>query len=583
MSSSTGEDYYKSGYIDETQNALMDQISVDTILEEEPMISVNNIAGQSHISIQTISANNTELKARTVSNPDFDTFTSGGPHPPQNSAKVLALTKDMASYFATKYDVKSMDRKQYTNLLVDLRNAGILSPQEYSAAYGGTMPTVDCSISWPNGCEEIDFTSFLKDCAQLCKEVVPTANQANNTVLVATYSRLSKLFSQIGDAVGETHTQTNVAAKNAAPLTKEQREVERLTALLKEDKSFSESSNRDYFTHPIARELASAMILADKDVQAQIAKELSVSVSQMKAMLKSNDRNTSAQVLFKYDAILVRKARTEGLTETEKLLDSRLERISTVSQGTFNERMESVQKEIEESFRKENMCVDSSKTYSFHLDTSNFTFSVTGGTDKENWMIANIINNSKNLLETLSALYGHRREDGQYNPWVIEESPYKNELLQTNGVASVSNEYMEKMKSLFPAWNQWLQNNYLKERYGFGLDDIEYKGNGTFVGKTDKITELIASMGTDFIKYGGGSLISDIHTQLLSRYGVGLHEVYFTEDGTPVGRTDEASKLIEKAGDAILDDIKHPQKVDIPIFDGPMFILENGQFKVLYG
>lgn len=364
---------------------------------------------------------------------------------------------------------------------------------------------------------------------------------------------------------------------------KEQREVERLTALLKEDKSFSESSNRDYFTHPIARELASAMILADKDVQAQIAKELSVSVSQIKAMLKSNDRNTSAQVLFKYDAILVRKARTEGLTETEKLLDSRLERISTVSQGTFNERMESVQKEIEESFRKENMCVDSSKTYSFHLDTSNFTFSVTGGTDKENWMMANIINSSKNLLETLSALYGHRREDGQYNPWVIEESLYKNELLQTNGVASVSNEYMEKMKSLFPAWNQWLQNNYLKDRYGFGLDDIEYKGNGTFVGKTDKITELIASMGTDFIKYGGGSLISDIHTQLLSRYGVGLHEVYFTEDGTPVGRTDEASKLIEKAGDAILDDIKHPQKVDTPIFDGPMFILENGQFKVLYG
>lgn len=552
------------------------------------MTSVNNIAGQSHISIQAVSANYTEPKAQTVSSPNYDTFTSGGPQPPQNSTKVLALTEDMASYFATKYDAKSMDRKQYTNLLVDLRNAGILSPQEYSAAYGGTMPTMDRSISWPNGCEEIDFTSFLRDCAQLCEKVVSTfeqssADQANNTVLAATYSRLSKLFSQIGNAAEETHAQSNAATENAAPLTKEQQEVERLTALLKEDKSFSESSNRDYFTHPLARELASAMILVDKDVQSQIAKELSVTVSQMKAMLKSNDRNTSAQVLFKYDAILVRKARTEGLTETEKLLDDRLERISTVSQGTFNERMESVQKEIEESFRKENMCVDSSKAYSFHLDTSNFTFSVTGGTDKENLMIANIINSSKNLLETLSALYGHRREDGQYNPWVIEESPYKNELLQKNGVALVSKEYTEKMKYLFPAWNQWLQNNYLMDRYGFGLDDIEYKGNGTFVGKTDEITELIASMGTGFIKYGGGSLLSDIHTQLLSRYGVGLHEVYFTEDGTPVGRTDEASKLIKKAGDTFLDDIKRPQKVDTPTFDGPMFILENGQFKVLYG
>lgn len=562
-------------------------IHVDTILEVESMTSVNNIAGQSHISIQTISADHTKREARTASSPNFDTFTFGGPQLPQNSTKVLALTEDMVSYYATKYNVKSMDRKQYTNLLVDLRNAGVLSSQEYSAAYGGAMPTMGRSISWPNGCAEIDFTSFLKDCVQLCEEVVSTSDQSsvdqtNNSVLVATYSRLSKLFDKIGDSVGESHTQINVATKNASPLTKEQREVERLTALLKEDKSFSESSNRDYFTHPLARELASAMILADKDVQAQIAKELSVSISQMKAMLTSNDRNTSAQVLFKYDAILVRKARTEGLTETEKLLDSRLERISTVSQGTFNERMESIQKEIEESFRKENMCVNSSKTYSFHLDTSNFTFSVTGGTDRENWMMANIINNSKNLLETLSALYGHRREDGQYNPWVIEDLPYKDELLQTNGVASVSNEYMEKMKKLFPAWNQQLQNNYLRNRYGFGLDDIEYIGNGTFAGKTDEITEFIASMGTDFIKYGGGSLLSDIHTRLLSRYGIGLHEVYFTEDGTPVGRTDGVSKLIEKAGNAFLDDIKHPQKIDTPIFDGPMFILENGQFKVLY-
>lgn len=78
-------------------------------------------------------------------------------------------------------------------------------------------------------------------------------------------------------------------------------------------------------------------------------------------------------------------------------------------------------------------------------------------------------------------------------------------------------------------------------------------------------------------------MLSDIHTQLLARYGVGLHEVYFTEDGTPVGRTDETSKLIEKAGDAFLDDIKHSPKIDVPIFDGPMFILENGQFRVLYG
>ena len=143
------------------------------------MTSVNNIAGQSHISIQAVSTICTEAKAPTVSSPDFDTFTLGEPQLPQNSNKVSVLTKDMASYFAAKYDVKSMDRKQYTNLLADLRNAGLLSSQEFSAAYGGTMPAMDRSISWPNGCEEIDFTSFLKDCAKLCEQVVSYSEQSS--------------------------------------------------------------------------------------------------------------------------------------------------------------------------------------------------------------------------------------------------------------------------------------------------------------------------------------------------------------------------------------------------------------------
>ena len=555
------------------------------------MTSVNNVIGQSHISIQTISTNCTEAKAPIVSSPDFDTFTLGGPQFPLNSNKVSALTEDMASYFAAKYDVKSMDRKQYTNLLADLRNAGLLSSQEFSAAYGGTMPAMDRSISWPNGCEEIDFTSFIKDCAKLCDQAVSysdqsSADKANSEVLAVTYSHLSELFCVIENASegtpAQNDTQTISVAENSAPLTKEQKDVERLTALLKSDKSFSESSYRSYFDHPVAYQLASAMILADEDVLAQIAKDLSVTVSQVKSMLKSKDDLTSAQVLFKYDAILVHKARTEGLTDTEKLLSDRLERISLVSQGTFSERMQSIQKEIEEAFQKENMCIDTSKSYSFYLDTSTFTFSVTGGTDEENTMMAEIINKSKNLLETLSALYGHRREDGQYNPWVAEESPYKNELLQKNGVASVSQEYTEKMKKLFPAWNQQYQNIYLKEHYVFGLDDIEYVGNYKFIGKTDVITELIASMGLDFINYGGGSILSDIHTKLLNRYGFGLHELYFAEDGTITGKTKKITELIKKAGDDFLNDIKHPEKVDVPVFDEPMFVFENGQFRVLY-
>ena len=114
------------------------------------------------------------------------------------------------------------------------------------------------------------------------------------------------------------------------------------------------------------------------------------------------------------------------------------------------------------------------------------------------------------------------------------------------------------------------------------MNDIEYVGNYKFIGKTDVITELIASMGLDFINYGGGSILSDIHTKLLSRYGFGLHELYFAEDGTITGKTKKVTDLIKKAGDDFLNDIKHPEKVDVPVFDEPMFVFENGQFRVLY-
>lgn len=47
------------------------------------------------------------------------------------------------------------------------------------------------------------------------------------------------------------------------------------------------------------------------------------------------------------------------------------------------------------------------------LDTSSFTFSVSGGTDGENTIIADVINSSQNLTTALSALYGHKKADEQ--------------------------------------------------------------------------------------------------------------------------------------------------------------------------
>lgn len=139
------------------------------------------------------------------------------------------------------------------------------------------------------------------------------------------------------------------------------------------------------------------------------------------------------------------------------------------------------------------------------------------------------------------------------------------------------------MEQLIPAYNQWSQEAYMQKRYGFGMDDIEYVGGYKIIGKTDsKITEQIDRLGMDFITFGGGALLSIIDHMLETRYGFGLHEVDFAEDGTIVGRTKEVNELIVQAGDNLYQDIKQPPKVTTPVFDEPVFTMKGGQFTVLY-
>lgn len=483
-----------------------------------------------------------------------DTYTHDCTQSPITKPKTTALTEDMAADFAKKYDVRNMDRNQYTRLLVNLRDAGVLTSQEYSAAYGGSMPSAAESIPWPQGRQTVDFTKLLQNCSQLCSasdSAGEASQNANDQTLSETYSHLSKIFSAIGAVT---------ASSQKAPLTNEEQEVERLTALLKEDKAFCENPHRNFYNHPLAQKLVMAMILANERFLAQLATNFGVSIPQMKDMLNSEDGQTIAQVDLAYHNMLVSKAQSEGLTETETLLSGHLEWVNFIEQSSFDQRMESIKQDIDQALQEKGMNLDHSKSYSFSLDTSNFTFSVSGGTDEENAMISDIINSSENLVQSLSAMYGHKKEDGQM----------------------VSEAYTDKMSKLIPAYNQWSVENYMQERYGFGMDDIEYKGGYTIVGNTQEITDQINSMGSDFIIFGGGELLVNVDRVLRTKYGFGLHEVDFTGDEKLVGRTKEVQSLIAQGGADLYEDIKHPPKVDVPVFDNPVFTLENGQFKAVY-
>lgn len=320
-----------------------------------------------------------------------------------------------------------------------------------------------------------------------------------------------------------------------------QAEIERLTQLLKQDPSFN-TSCRNYMGHPIGRQLASTIIMADEDIQAQIAKTLWDATAQsnvisrknpaaygpesylppdyrgfdIKAMLQSSDPQTVNQVLIYYENVLSKKAQVSGLTETERLLSLHLERLELSAQGTFHDRMESVLTNIEKGFNDLGIPFDKSKLYSFTLDTTTFKFSASGGTDRENALIEQIINTSNykenNLGAALAALYAHRYDDGSYNPWAVDSLPYKDEVVPKYGIASVPHEYAEKMKQLFPAYQRYSMDKSLNAQYGFGIDDIKYCG-GEIIGKTEEITKIIKDAGINFMKTTGDAFIS-----LQSRY-----------------------------------------------------------------
>ena len=110
-----------------------------------------------------------------------------------------------------------------------------------------------------------------------------------------------------------------------------------------------------------------------------------------------------------------------------------------------------------------------------------------------------------------------------------------------------------------------------------------YEGNYTIKGKTPEITKQIADLGMEFITFGGGSFISEIHETLVSRYGFGLNDVDFTEDGRMIGGTDEVKKIIAADRENIMRDLRKPPKIETPVFDGPVFTLENGRFQAVYG
>lgn len=125
------------------------------------------------------------------------------------------LTDEMAISLAKKYDVKNMTRDEYGSLLKELRNAGVISSQDFSVGFGGAVPyngpsglTIGASKdsgleAWPFGKEKGDFTKLLRACAQYCKDFSYSQDKDGKgkeicNSMSGSYQRLLEAFEQIG-------------------------------------------------------------------------------------------------------------------------------------------------------------------------------------------------------------------------------------------------------------------------------------------------------------------------------------------------------------------------------------------------
>ena len=305
-----------------------------------------------------------------------------------------------------------------------------------------------------------------------------------------------------------------------------QAKIDSLADKLKQDSSFVEDKRRAFYNNPVGRELAKEMILSDEGLQDEIAKNIWKGLTDIapgyayvppswkdidvKAMLLSPNEQDQFRVFTNYEVVLFNKA-AFGLSDTEKLLSARVEEASFSAAATFDEKMDRIFDKVRAEFEANGLTFDESKSYAFSLDTSVFKFSVSGGTDAENTLIEKVLNKNdytgQNLLNTLSAVYSHRQENGSFLPW-IADGARSQEAVLTYGVTSVSKDYAKQMDQLFSAWDRCRMDESLKEQYGFGVDALAYQG-GKLIGKTPEAQAVIDADEWDFMKKTGYAFISN--------------------------------------------------------------------------
>lgn len=491
------------------------------------------------------------VSTENISKSDTDSFISDFPQEEIPCGDQHGrISREQIEDLSQKYDLHNMDRNQFSRLLAELRDSGVITAQEYSAAYAGTMPQgMSQKPVFPFGKEKADFIQLMSQCVKCCADM---SASADGEVFTAIYTRLHTVFNQIDQTES---TEPAVEQSDSAPAAEEESlqgkyndKVIQLYEQLKAEKKPGYLSSPSSVT---ARKLAKEYLLSDDKLVESLAKKLWIDrARQNQAIIKSghteriqylppdyteiadrirgvlagkyaddislyadhgNHPMYRSNIYVEVDEFLRAKARSgERLNEIERQLSKVAAQWEKNTWQNFDDQMKGIQDEINNQLGESEFSVDMDKEYRFYLDTATFTFSVKGGSDAENKAIENAINTHPRenykfdpLHETLMAIYFSRPEDLSVAPWRTELVSEK--LLQKYGVSTdISASYSKKMEQFLAAYSWHEMDQNLKFSFGFGVDDIDWDGEN-LVGKTDEVTKLIEKMDENMRRATGSS------------------------------------------------------------------------------
>lgn len=138
-----------------------------------------------------------------------DTYVPGGAGH-EAASPMKSLAGQQLSTLAERYDLRSMTRQEYGELLRELRDSGVITQKEFSDGYGGMIP--DGRQSLPQGQERADILSLINGLSESCIQYsngVEGLDRDTAEALASSYERLGRIFSKI-NSFAESATASKV-------------------------------------------------------------------------------------------------------------------------------------------------------------------------------------------------------------------------------------------------------------------------------------------------------------------------------------------------------------------------------------